>query len=138
MLPSLPFVFRERGLRADVRTLLQLQKCLERGLVRTIGDLYLVLKGLITNNPKDYGPFSEAFYEYFLTVDFKPGETLEQAIQRSRIYQEWLEKEDLVDEETDEDLIDRFLQEVQYDQLRHPTGVGRRGHFSRRSSGFTR
>lgn len=112
MLPDLPSVFRERGLQADVRTLLQLQRCLEQGLVRTIGDLYLVLKGLITNDPKEYGPFSEAFYEYFLTVDFLPGETLDQAIQRSRIYQEWLEREDLDEEETDEDLVDRFLQEI--------------------------
>jgi len=87
MFESLPHTFRERGLQADVRTLLLLRKSMERGLVRTLGDLYLVLKGLITSAPKDYGPFTEAFYEYFLTIDFQPGEKLEQAIQRSRIYQ---------------------------------------------------
>ena len=112
MFESLPHTFRERGLQADVRTLLLLRKSMERGLVRTLGDLYLVLKGLITSAPKDYGPFTEAFYEYFLTIDFKPGEKLEQAIQRSRIYQEWLEREELQEEETDEDLVDRFLQEI--------------------------
>ena len=112
MFESLPHTFRERGLQADVRTLLLLRKSMERGLVRTLGDLYLVLKGLITSAPKDYGPFTEAFYEYFLTIDFQPGEKLEQAIQRSRIYQEWLEREELQEEETDEDLVDRFLQEI--------------------------
>lgn len=112
MFSTLPHTFREHGLQADVRTLLLLHKSLERGLVRTLGDLYLVLKGLVTNDPKDYGPFSEAFYAYFLTIDFQPGEKLEQAIQRSRVYQEWLEREDLLDEETDEDLVDRFLNEI--------------------------
>lgn len=112
MFSTLPHTFREHGLQADVRTLLLLRKSLERGLVRTLGDLYLVLKGLVTNDPKDYGPFSEAFYQYFLTIDFLPGEKLEQAIQRSRVYQEWLEREDLLDEATDEDLVDRFLNEI--------------------------
>jgi uncharacterized protein with von Willebrand factor type A (vWA) domain len=112
MFSTLPHTFREHGLQADVRTLLLLRKSLERGLVRTLGDLYLVLKGLVTNDPKDYGPFSEAFYQYFLTIDFLPGEKLEQAIQRSRVFQEWLEREDLQDEETDEDLVDRFLNEI--------------------------
>jgi hypothetical protein len=112
MFSTLPHTFREHGLQADVRTLLLLRKSLERGLVRTLGDLYLVLKGLVTNDPKDYGPFSEAFYAYFLTIDFHPGEKLEQAIQRSRVYQEWLEREELEDVETDEDLVDRFLNEI--------------------------
>ncbi|MEM1214923.1 MAG: hypothetical protein AAGJ82_04520, partial [Bacteroidota bacterium] len=112
MFPTLPHTLREHGLKADVRTLLMLRKSMEKGLVRTVGDLYLVLKGLVTNDPKDYGPFSEAFYQYFLTIDFLPGEKLEQAIQRSRVYQEWLEREDLEDEETDEDLVGKFLDEV--------------------------
>lgn len=112
MFPSLPHALREHGIKADVRTLMLLHKSLERGLIRTIGDLYLVLKGIVTNNPQDYGPYTEAFYQYFLTIDFKPGERLEQAIQRSRIYQEWLEKQDIPEDEDDESLIDRFLQEV--------------------------
>lgn len=112
MFPSLPHSFRAHGLRADVRTLLLLHKSMERGLVRTIGDLYLVLKGIVANDPKDYGPFTEAFYAYFLTIDFEPGESLEQAIQRSRVYQEWLEKQELDIDAEDEALVDRFLSEV--------------------------
>jgi uncharacterized protein len=114
MFPSLPHTFREHGLQADVRTLLLLRKSLERGLVRTVGDLYLVLKGLITNDPKDYGPFTEAFYQYFLDIDIQPGEKLEQAIQRSRIYQEWLERQDIPEDEDDEKLVDRFLQDIHF------------------------
>ena len=112
MFESLPETLREHGLQADVRTLLLLRKSMERGLVRTLGDLYLVLRGIVASAPKDYGPFTEAFYAYFLTIDFLPGEKLEQAIQRSRIYQEWLEREDIPDDESDEDLVDLFLQEI--------------------------
>ena len=86
MFESLPETLREHGLQAEVRTLLLLRKSMERGLVRTLGDLYLVLRGIVASAPKDYGPFTEAFYAYFLTIDFLPGEKPEQAIQRSRIW----------------------------------------------------
>ncbi|MEL7219848.1 MAG: hypothetical protein AAGJ93_00935, partial [Bacteroidota bacterium] len=72
MFPSLPHVFREHHLKADVRTLLLLRKSMERGLVSTLGDIYIVLKGLIANYPKDYCPLIEAFYNYFLTIYFIP------------------------------------------------------------------
>ncbi len=112
MFESLPQHLRDHRLQADVRTLMLLRKSMARGLVRTLGDMYLVLKGLVTNDPKDYGPFTEAFYSYFLEVKMKPGENLEQAIQRSRIFQEWLEKQELDEEPDMDDLIDQFLNEV--------------------------
>lgn len=112
MFVSLPHTFREHGLKADVRTLLQLQKALSKGLVRTLGDLYLVLRALIAHDPKDYGPFTEAFYQYFLTIDFEPGESLEQAIQRSRLFQEWLDKQELDDDDDDWTKVQQFLDEI--------------------------
>ncbi|RME93493.1 MAG: hypothetical protein D6772_15845, partial [Bacteroidetes bacterium] len=112
MFPSLPHSLRAHGLQADVRTLMLLRRSLERGLVRTLGDLYLVLRGIVANKPEDYGPFTRAFYEYFLTIDLEPGETLEQAIQRSRIYQEWLEKQDIPEDENLSSKIDDFLNEI--------------------------
>lgn len=116
MFPSLPHTFRKHKVNADVRSLLLLRKAMERGLVHTLGDVYIVLKGLITNDPKDFGPFTKAFYEYFLEVDIKDGETLESAIVRSETFQEWkkaLIEEEGLDEIPDmKDLVDRFLDEV--------------------------
>lgn len=112
MFESLPQHFRNHQLQADVRTLMLLRKSMDRGLVRTLGDMYLVLKGLVTNDPTDYGPFTEAFYSYFLEIEIRPGETLQQAIQRSRIFQEWLQKEDLGEDPDIDDLIDQFLSEI--------------------------
>lgn len=116
MFESLPQTFRNHNLSADVRTLLLLRKSMERDLVKTLGDMYLVLRGLVTNSPKDYGPFATAFYEYFLSIDIKKGETLNSAILRSETFKEWREGyEETIDLEENANvskLIDQFLDEV--------------------------
>ena len=116
MFESLPQHFRDFGLKADLRTLMLLRKSIAKGLVNTVGDLYLVLKGLITNDPRDYGPFTAAFYKYFLDIDIKKGETLDQAILRSEAFRKWRrkfsEQEEELGEPKMEQLIDQFLNEV--------------------------
>ncbi len=116
MFQSLPAYFREYKLNADVRTLMLLRKSMEKGLVNTLGDLYLVLKGFVTNSPKDYGPYTTAFYKYFLDIDIKVGEGLDSAIMRSEVFKNWKEKKllDLRQEEAPDmrELIDQFLNEV--------------------------
>ena len=89
MFNSLPHTFRKHNLSADVRTLLHLRKASERNLVNTLGDLYMVLRSLVANSPKDYGPFTAAFYEYFLGTEVKRGESLNSAIVRSDTFKEW-------------------------------------------------
>ncbi len=116
MFQSLPAYFREYKLKADVRTLMLLRKSMEKGLVNTLGDLYLVLKGLVTNSPKEYGPFTTAFYKYFLDIDIKIGEGLDSAILRSEAFKNWKEKKLLDFRQEDapdmRELIDQFLNEV--------------------------
>jgi len=116
MFQSLPHTFRKHKLSADVRSLLQLRNAMEKGLVNTLGDIYLVLKGLITNDPKEFGPFTTAFYEYFLEVEIKPGEKLESALIRSETFKEWkkalIAEEKLGQDPDMRELIDRFLDEV--------------------------
>ena len=82
MLESLPHSFRSHGLSADVRTLLILQKAMSRGLVKTLGDIYNVLKGVVVKDPTDLGPFTRAYYDYFLNIDIRDGERLDDAILR--------------------------------------------------------
>ncbi len=113
MFQSLPHTFRKHHIQADVRVLLQLRRAMEKGLVNTTGDLYVVLKGLLTNDPKDFGPYTTAFYEYFLDVEIGKGESLETALLRSEAFQEW--KKERIDDDIIPDikeLIDRFLDEV--------------------------
>ncbi len=115
MFDSLPHYFRKHKLSADVRTLLMLRKAMDKGLVRTLGDLFIVLRGLITTSPKDYGPFSTAFYEYFLDVDIKKGEKLESALARSKAFQDW--KKDFYGEDDEQwpnlqEMVDQYLDQV--------------------------
>ena len=114
MFSTLPEQFRSHGLKADVRTLLLLRKAMEKGLIKTLGDVYNVLKGIIVKEPSDIGPFTKAYYEYFLYVPIKPGQTLEDAILRSETFAKW--KTQFLDEAdrdlTDEQLVTEFLDQV--------------------------
>ena len=116
MFESLPHHFRDHGLAADVTTLLQLRKAMERGLVHTLGDLYLVLKGLITRDPRDLGPFTIAFYDYFLSIEIKPNVSLKTSVQNSETFRDWLSKQEEWDEEIAnidvDEWVERFLDEV--------------------------
>ena len=115
MFNSLPQYLKENKLQGDVRTLLLLKKSMERGLIHTLGDIYVVLKGLVTNSPKDIGPFTTAFYQYFLDIDIKKGESLDNAIKRSETFKNWQKnREEDENGETPnvEDLVETFLNEV--------------------------
>lgn len=114
MLSSLPEHLRSYGLNADVRTLLLLRKAMQKGLVKTLGDIYNVLKGIVVKEPADVGPFTKAYYAYFLDVSIAPGQTLEDAILRSQTFAKW--KTDFLDEAdkdiSEENLVTSFLDQV--------------------------
>lgn len=114
MLSSLPQHFRTHGLKADVRTLLLFRKATQKGLVHTLGDIYHVLKGIVVRDPAEIGPFTKAYYEYFLHIHVEPGQSLEDAILRSETFAKW--KTQYVEEAdrdlNDEELINTFLDEV--------------------------
>lgn len=116
MFKSLPQHFREQNLSADVRTLMMLRKCMDKGLVHTLGDIYTVLKGLVTTGPREFGPFTSAFYSYFLDIEIKKGENLESAVLRSQTFRDWMaERADDFSDDEKEDLaarVDQFINEV--------------------------
>ena len=115
MLETLPDKLREYKLHADVRTLLLLRKSMTKGLVKTLGDMYNVLKGIVVKEPDMMGPFTRAFYDYFLNIDIQNGETLNDAILRSGTFRKWRDdlKERTQDFDLDDDqLVNRFLDEV--------------------------
>jgi len=114
MLSCLPEHFRAHGLKADVRTLLLLRKAMQKGLVKTLGDIYNVLKGIVVKEPADIGPFTKAYYEYFLHVPISPGQTLEDAILRSETFAQW--KTQFLDE-ADRDFSDEELANIFLDQV---------------------
>ncbi|MEM8938291.1 MAG: hypothetical protein AAGC64_02975 [Bacteroidota bacterium] len=116
MFSSLPSSFRKHGLQTDVRTLLLLRKAMQKGLVKTLGDLHDVLRGIIIKSPEDKGPFIKAYYEYFLHISIMPGQPLEEAILRSETFQKWKTNYlDQVDKDfnlSNETLVNTFLDQV--------------------------
>ena len=91
-----------------------LRKSIHRGLVRTLGDIYNVLKGIIVKDPKMLGPFTRAYYDYFLNIGIEHGDTLNDAILRSETFRAW--RDDNLDRFGDdleaEDLVNHFLDDV--------------------------
>ncbi|MEM1328533.1 MAG: hypothetical protein AAGI23_21435 [Bacteroidota bacterium] len=120
MFTDLPDTLRQYGLKADVRVLLALQRAMQQNLVRTLGDLYIFLRSVVTNEPKELGPFTQAFYFYFMGVDKKANESLEDAVTRSDTFTEWfanaLKRGELEDAKLSE-LVDQFLKEAHLTQL---------------------
>ena len=115
MVESLVYKFREYDIKADVRTLLILRKAMSKGLIKTLGDMYNVLKGVVVKDPDMIGPYTRAFYDYFLNIDIQNGESLNDAILRSETFRNWRDdlfrREKEIDWDNDE-LINRFLNEV--------------------------
>jgi uncharacterized protein with von Willebrand factor type A (vWA) domain len=116
MFESFPGVCRSFGVPADVRSLLLVRKAMEKQLIYTPGDLYSFLRGILVKDPTIRGPFTQAYYQYFLGVDVLPGERLSDAIQRADTFRDWMDDFLKTDEERRnldmEEIIDRFLDEV--------------------------
>lgn len=114
MFEGLPQKLREYDLPADVRLLLLLRKAMERGLIKTLGDMYNILKGMVVKDPKMMAPFTRAYYDYFLNIDIQNGDRLSDAIRRSETFKKW--RDDNLDRFGDdveiEDMITQFLDEV--------------------------
>ena len=114
MFTTLPERFKAYHLKVDVRTLLLLQKSIDRGLVKTIGDLFNVLRTFIVKSPELMGPYTRAFYDYFLSIDIKNGEQLHDAVLRSQTFQQWKEQNNgrLDENMSSKEMAHLFLDEV--------------------------
>ena len=114
MFAQLPSVFKQYRIDVDVRTLLLLQKAFDRSLVKTVGDLYAVLQTFIVKSPELMGPYTRAFYDYFLDIKVQNGDHLNDAVMRSQTFAQWLDqKGSLLDENLSvQDKVHQFLDEV--------------------------
>lgn len=92
-----------------------LKKAMVKGLVKTLGDIYNVLKGIIVKDPEMMGPYTRAYYDYFLNIDIQNGERLDDAILRSETFKNWRDdylKRHKGQEIDMDDLVTKFLDEV--------------------------
>jgi len=68
----------------------------------------------VVKSPEDIGPYTRAYYAYFLDIDIENGETLSDAILRSETFRNWRTDylKDKLRDFTEEELIDTFLDQV--------------------------
>ena len=114
MFTTLPEAFKKFDLAVDVRALLLLQRAMDKGLVRTIGDLFNVLRTFIIKDPEHMGPYTKAFYAYFLDINIRPNDRLNDAILRSQTFEQWKETNfgRIKDNITPDEWVNRFLDQV--------------------------
>ena len=114
MFTTLPEAFKKFDLAVDVRALLLLQRAMDKGLVRTIGDLFNVLRTFIIKDPEHVGPETKAFYAYFLDINIRPNDRLNDAILRSQTFEQWKETNfgRIEDNITPDEWVNRFLDQV--------------------------
>ena len=114
MFTTLPEAFKKFDLAVDVRALLLLQRAMDKGLVRTIGDLFNVFRTFIIKDPEHVGPYTKAFYAYFLDINIRPNDRLNDAILRSQTFEQWKETNfgRIEDNITPDEWVNRFLDQV--------------------------
>jgi uncharacterized protein with von Willebrand factor type A (vWA) domain len=114
MFAKLPEAFKKFDLAVDVHALLLLQRAMDKGLVRTIGDLFNVLRTFIIKDPEHMGPYTKAFYAYFLDINIRPNDRLNDAILRSQTFEQWKETNfgRMEDDITPDEWVNRFLDQV--------------------------
>ncbi|MDB4067663.1 hypothetical protein N9525_06990 [Flavobacteriaceae bacterium] len=114
MFAKLSEAFKKFDLAVDVRALLLLQRAMDKGLVRTIGDLFNVLRTFIIKDPEHMGPYTKAFYAYFLDINIRPNDRLNDAILRSQTFEQWKETNfgRMEDDIAPDEWVNRFLDQV--------------------------
>jgi uncharacterized protein with von Willebrand factor type A (vWA) domain len=114
MFAKLPEAFKKFDLAVDVHALLLLQRAMDKGLVRTIGDLFNVLRTFIIKDPEHMGPYTKAFYAYFLDINIRPNDRLNDAILRSQTFEQWKETNfgRMEDDIAPDEWVNRFLDQV--------------------------
>lgn len=89
MFSGFPAELKKHGLAADVRTVLNIYRLMSYGLVRNIGSLYSLTERLVVKDPRQKGPYTVAFFNHFLEIEIKPGQSLDEAVMLSDVFYNW-------------------------------------------------
>ena len=111
MLSGFPSELIKQGLSSDVRTVLQLYTLMSRGLVEDLGGIYSSAERLIVKDPRHKGPYTVAFFSYFLDIKVAPGQSMDAAVMESDAFNNW-RREHAPDRVASSQLVDEFLDYV--------------------------
>ncbi len=83
---SFPHTLKKHGFQADARTIFDFLEAMQAGLISNLGDLYAVGERVIVKDRRQKGPYTKAFFEYFLGVEIKDDASLDEAVMKSEGY----------------------------------------------------
>ena len=116
MFSGFPETLRQYGFKTDVRTLLDMYRTMEMGLVTNLGSLFDVCQHLICKSRREIALYTLAFWDHFLGIDTTNFNTIDDAILKSSAFEHWLSQKletGKISGEIDyEKLIDQFLNET--------------------------
>ena len=111
MFSSFPAELRKQGLHAAVWTILQLYTLMSRGLIQNLGGLYCYGERLVVKDPREKGPYTVAFFAFFLDIHISPDQNLDDAVIHSDAFVAWM-RENAPGEIPSPQLVDQFLDAV--------------------------
>ena len=116
MFSSFPHKLKNYGLDVDARLLIDIYRTMEMGLVTNLGSLFDVGQHLICKSRREIAPYTLAFWDYFLGIDSKDYNSIDDAIRNSSAFEHWLSQKlqtgKIKDKFDYKKLIDQFLNEI--------------------------
>ena len=116
MFSSFPHKLKSYGLDADARVIMDLYHTMEIGLVNNLGSLFAIGQHLICKSRREIAPYTLAFWDYFLGIDSKDYNSIDDAIRNSSVFEQWLDQKlqtgEIKAKFDYKNLIDQFLNEI--------------------------
>lgn len=86
-------MLREYGVSASIKDLLELNKGLEKGLVKNLDDLFVFARLCFVRRPEHMDAFERAFALYFFGLDLPPVAEGDPELFRTKQFRDWLEQQ---------------------------------------------
>ncbi len=99
MYTSFTYALRKEEISATPAHLLDLMEGIEQGLAPTLGDLFLLARATYVKKHRQEKAFQRAFFSYFLNIPTAKSIPLEQSIEQSTQFQQWVQQAEIPEHE---------------------------------------
>ena len=86
------YLLREYGVPVSLKDLLELNRGLEKGIVKTLDDLFIFSRLNFVRRVEHMDAFERAFALYFYGIDIPPVAEGDMSLLRTKAFREWLDK----------------------------------------------
>ncbi|MCC6696319.1 MAG: hypothetical protein IT365_11875 [Candidatus Hydrogenedentes bacterium] len=133
------YLLRDYGVPVSPEDLLHLNEGLEKGIVKTLDDLFIFSRLTFVRRKEHMDPFERAFALYFYGIDIPPVAEGDMDLFRTKAFKDWLAQqikegklpERAIHSMTPEELMDKFWETVREQMEAHSGGskwIGQKGN----------